>query len=544
MTDPNIVVNLKDALLKRQFPSITRWNRLEGRPRTHDFDRALRAEVRDALWMLTRQWQMGEFQGDDAGSPLLARACIDISWVDRFQEGKSPATPLTLDQPLEAIVERRPLPLRSGDQYLSLDLRLVVARRWMKLLAREAARPGGLSADYRGAYLGQYPVNVPDPTLKTDALVCAHTGAWQMAGSAAGRLMDGIALLEHIALPGGAATDGIAVAGGDGPKLNSLASHLRDWFQSLILQPGSPAGDAWVPERLEYQFGISAQDGVSLPDGGEEIVMRAEGYYQGRLDWYALERDPAESRLGTPPMPMKKPERIVQTFIPGSVVFDGMPDTRWWAFEDRRTNFGDVKPDTTDLGKLLLLEFALVYANDWFTFPLGLPVGTLSEVKGIAVTNVFNERLWITPLRDAPAADWETWGMYTLTPSAAEKSPSPSRLLLLPAVVSALEGAPVEQISVIRDEMANMVWGIEQRVPLPSGESRPGAETGRELHDFLQSLIPPAGPPPAPVAPIRYQVMNSVPEEWIPFIPVRVENDVREIQLQRGAMPRILEGDT
>ena len=30
------------------------------------------AEVRDALWMLTRQWQMGEFEGDDAGSPIEA----------------------------------------------------------------------------------------------------------------------------------------------------------------------------------------------------------------------------------------------------------------------------------------------------------------------------------------------------------------------------------------------------------------------------------------------------------------------------------------
>ena len=36
-------------------------------------DRALRAEVRDPLWMLTRQWQMGEFQGDDAGFRSLHR---------------------------------------------------------------------------------------------------------------------------------------------------------------------------------------------------------------------------------------------------------------------------------------------------------------------------------------------------------------------------------------------------------------------------------------------------------------------------------------
>jgi hypothetical protein len=37
--------------------------------------------------------------------------------------------------------------------------------------------------------------------------------------------------------------------------------------------------------------------------------------------------------------------------------------------------------------------------------------------------------------------------------------------------------------------------------------------------------------------------MTSVPEEWIPFVPTHVPGDTREIQLQRGAMPRILDGD-
>ena len=54
-------------------PAIRGWNRLEGRPRAAEFDRSLRAEVRDPLWFLTRQWQFGEFQGEDAGSPIDAR---------------------------------------------------------------------------------------------------------------------------------------------------------------------------------------------------------------------------------------------------------------------------------------------------------------------------------------------------------------------------------------------------------------------------------------------------------------------------------------
>ena len=48
------------------LPALPTFNRLEARPRTHDFDQALRAEVRDALWMLAKQWQVGEFFADDA----------------------------------------------------------------------------------------------------------------------------------------------------------------------------------------------------------------------------------------------------------------------------------------------------------------------------------------------------------------------------------------------------------------------------------------------------------------------------------------------
>ena len=64
----------------------------------------------------------------------------------------------------------------------------------------------------------------------------------------------------------------------------------------------------------------------------------------GNLDWYALEHS-GETRLDPAAAgPVVAPTRSVQTFIPTQVVFDGMPNTRWWAFEDRRTNFGEVSP--------------------------------------------------------------------------------------------------------------------------------------------------------------------------------------------------------
>ncbi|MFJ7589002.1 hypothetical protein ACIQZO_16780 [Streptomyces sp. NPDC097617] len=65
------IEKLREALDARSAPTVGLWNRLEGRPRTTDFDRALRVEVRDPLWMLTRQWQLGEFRGEDCGSPVV-----------------------------------------------------------------------------------------------------------------------------------------------------------------------------------------------------------------------------------------------------------------------------------------------------------------------------------------------------------------------------------------------------------------------------------------------------------------------------------------
>jgi hypothetical protein len=216
-----------------------------------------------------------------------------------------------------------------------------------------------------------------------------------------------------------------------------------------------------------------------------------------------------------------------------------MPATRWWAFEDRRTNFGEVKPDTTDLGKLLLLEFGLAYANDWFVFPLTLPLATITAVKGIAITNVFNERIWVEPVAERPNGAWQRWEMFQLTrPARTEPS-----LVLLPAAPKVLEAPPLEEIALVRDEMANMVWGVERRIPLPTGVGKGGNEAGLEYFRQLESIIGPPPDPPEPKAPIRYQLMNTVPENWIPFLPVHIEASSREIRLQRAAMPRLLGND-
>jgi hypothetical protein len=89
-----------------------------------------------------------------------------------------------------------------------------------------------------------------------------------------------------------------------------------------------------------------------------------------------------------------------------------------------------------------------------------------------------------------------------------------------------------------------MVWGIEKTICLPGGEAKRGIEAARETRAYYEANAPapPGGgaSPPPPAAPIRYRLMSTVPENWIPFIPVHVAGDNREVQLQRASMPRIV----
>jgi len=79
--------------------------------------------------------------------------------------------------------------------------------------------------------------------------------------------------------------------------------------------------------------------------------------------------------------------------------------------------------------------------------------------------------------------------------------------------------------------------------PFGPQTSRPGSEAAAETRRwFEREAGPPDGTLPEPAADVRYRVMMSVPENWIPFVPARVEGSTREIQLQRAGMPRIIDG--
>jgi len=101
MVELSILTDMRRQLTAMSIPSVTQWNRVEGRPRTDAFDDALRAEVHDGLWMLARQWQMGEFRGDDAGAPVLAQMRMGHTLLTKTKLGEDPVE--AMNDPLERL---------------------------------------------------------------------------------------------------------------------------------------------------------------------------------------------------------------------------------------------------------------------------------------------------------------------------------------------------------------------------------------------------------------------------------------------------------
>ena len=264
------------------------FNRLEGRPRTHDFDQALRAEVRDALWMLTKQWQMGEFRGDDAGSPVSSRLHLEKTMLTKYQPAQHAAVAFDDNVPLETRVEQRTIPFTAGELEISLDLRLLMGRHWAKLLAKH-----GYPATLKAAYITHFEIYSPDPAQREDAYYCASQQSWRKHAATAGRHIDGKKLYDDILADRDQHVLMVGADPADHADLKLLGDRFVDWFARLYYQPGTQNGDdAWLPSQLEYQFACSA------PKDGGEKVYRAQEYYHGHLDWYNFSIDADSDGLG------------------------------------------------------------------------------------------------------------------------------------------------------------------------------------------------------------------------------------------------------
>jgi len=501
--------------------SITWWNRLEPRPRSTDITDALAARVRDPLWMLSRQWQLGEFQGEDAASPAYVQVSARLAPVVGWRVEGQPTQPLPAGVPLEELVETEAF----GDD---LALRVELGQTFEELLARE-----GAGAAVAAAFRAAYPI-----ALDTEAVLAsmADQDAARFQRVCAGRALDGVALYQAAYAASPAAPEPVPSLADPADRAAATAAlaAFDAWVRDVFDEIGLADAPAWRAERLEY----GAEVVVTEPTGGTGVLAATPGR-DGDFDWYAFDERPgataADAGVGAV-------TTVSHSTLPMHVRFRGMPNHRFWDFESGQMDFGAIEPDTRDLGKLIVIDFMLVHGNDWFLVPFEQPVGTLCRVDSLVVHDVFGGSTLVERADAVPGASGERWTMFS---TAVENDPSAlADYFHLPhSAAATLERGPaLEDVRFLRDQMANMAWAVEHATENGVGEPWQGHERAFSGAPAAAPVVT-TGVTAGGTPPVRYQIQTPVPENWIPLVPVAVDPAAGEIALEPGAMVRTPGGD-
>lgn len=504
--------------------SYTTWTRLEPRTRDGELADGLRAAVHDPLWLLGRQWQTGELVGEDAGSLIDASLSLDVTPMARgrgggvdgtgtdvvFSDGDGDASRLP---PLEILVERERVAPDEPDAD-DRDLRL-------------AAEAGSHLLRLLSAEFGVEATAFPD-----DALLASDDrdeDTERYSSVVGGRALDGDAVYHAYDIPDFTAFE-TAVASDAPPPLpdsldtddsNELRTYweavqkYRAWYDDRYSEP-HPTTDTWDDDRLEYAYA------VSTGSGDDETVLTANAYEGGRLDWYSFDVD-QDASLEPEEWSGPLTTSVSHSLVPTPTTFDGMPADRWWEFEDDGVDLSAVEAAPEDLSRLLLMEFALVYGNDWFTVPVDLPVGSLSRVERLELETTFGETITVD---DAVIADDDpttSWNVYSMPLDA---NGGDRGLFLAPTLVEAVDSSAVESVEFARDEIANVGWAIESTVEGGVGQARNRDE---EVAGTVET--PPVAT--AEDADVAYQLATDVPQNWYPLLPRQVSPGNIHLELGR-----------
>lgn len=462
------------------------WIRLEPRSRTVDFEQGLMAKTADPLWMLARQWQSGEFRGENCGSPLKVEVCCESSQV-QLSFSNSPIPP-----PMETIVEAEPMPLtwrnriRAGQMFEQLASIILETDEADELITIMRIK---------------YPITNDDTSEDKETQ--------RLLRFMYGRGIDGKELLE---LPDSTFQDIVNEAGFhiDVGRYTALKNSFLEWQKCVCFVPETSPDKFWREKNLDYQFEATVKNGMKLS---------APSYRSGDSDWYTCDRNAEFTATELNPKPM--------ICTPTRVGFGGMPHHRWWTFENAKVHFGNIDVATSDIARLMLMEFALVYGNDWMMVPLEVETSTVTRVSKLVVWDVFNDKTTISPVGVSGVDPTRRFGLFNLSKSDDTSTPLSDSVLFYPATVNHNEEIVLEEVRFVHDEGANMIWAVEHKVLDGFGNSRDAFEL-YGLENLRESIKINELP--------LYSLASNVPSNWIPYVPVNTGGDNRNILLRRAQM--------
>lgn len=312
---------------------------------------------------------------------------------------------------------------------------------------------------------------------------------------------------------------------------------LETPLEMVVESEENNCSNAWNPNRLEYSFDIK----------GGDVELEAKKYDGNNLDWYNfnLKQDNDLTE-----------EEEEKKFIPTNVSYRGMTDPRWWSIENRKVDIGNIKRPYLNYLTMLLMEFSLLYSNDWYIVPIEHPVGKIRQITSFEVTDSFGHITEVEPVvdRDTNKKGWE---IFTLSHSTNEQLNLPSRphtevvskgsFFYLPNNLpeGALESESIEEVSFLRDELANLVWAIEHKYQEPDGtiknrhDEEPSStenlmdapvyyydkQTSTLVERSAFADTADTEPGNRYIGPLpKYEMMSHVPPHWIPYVVRQIQN--------------------
>ncbi len=479
------------------------WTRLEPQSLTGDPTPGLEARIHDPLWLLGRQWQFGEFRGEDVGSPIGVRVSATTRPVTAWRPGGDVAASgreLPGDAPLDPFVERETPPSRGP----GLRQRAEAGALLLTMLA-------DAGFDARAGLLRDCPLDLdeapdvpmPDAQWKPPRLFNT-IGRAAPDGETAARALEGGVPAWLAGAPAAAV---------------AAANEWLAWYRDNVAPRAEDAPSSWINERLEYRFAMRA----GAAQGG--VALEAPLHLGGSIDWYDFDHSP-NTRVTVPDEDANAGAAASRTMkvLPTPLTYAGMPADRLWQFENGSVNLGMLNVQAHDPARLCLVEFATIFGNDWFLVPFDVDIGALTTLTEVSYSNTFGERI------EVPAADDRSrtgrFRLFELSVTASDTE-TLRGLLVPPTVRGSVQSRPLEEVLFVRDEMANMCWALERTVQPASGDPR------RRTDEERPTLQP---DPPGKGTDLRYVLATVVPNYWIPLVPVPSALGTGGFFLRKGRM--------